>query len=151
MEYQGWKVGQEIRKLRNKKKMTIEELSFKLGMSTSHINQLELGSRKMSIDLLYKIMSELDTDANTVLAVPDRLHRITSYNVCYTKLLRSSITFFFLLILHLPLINSILMETSESFDEIVITSYSIHYTKLYDRNNPYIHYVLSFLVPFSSP
>ncbi len=74
MEYQGWKVGQEIRKLRNKKKMTIEELSFKLGMSTSHINQLELGSRKMSIDLLYKIMSELDTDANTVLAVPDRLH-----------------------------------------------------------------------------
>ncbi|SCP98603.1 helix-turn-helix domain-containing protein [Anaerobium acetethylicum] len=70
MEYEGWKVGQEIRKLRNQKNMTIEELSFKLGMSTSHINQLELGSRKMSIDLLYKIMGELEADANTVLAIP---------------------------------------------------------------------------------
>ena len=72
------------------------------------------------------------------------LFRITSYNVCYTKLLR---TFFYFrgMALHSfddlpkaarehPLFQ--LMSPDErllSFN-IVITSYSIHYTKLYDLN-----------------
>ena len=41
--------------------------------------------------------------------------RITSYNVCYTKLLRSQLT-----------------GMAPKVAMLVITSYSIHYTKLYD-------------------
>lgn len=70
LEYEGWKVGQEIRQFRKAKRMTIEEFSFRLGVSPSHLNQLELGNRKMSIDLLYRIMEELNVDANTILVIP---------------------------------------------------------------------------------
>ena len=66
MRYEGWKAGKEIRLLRKQKGLTLEELSFRLGMSPSHINQLELGNRKMSIDLLYKLMDEFEVDANTI-------------------------------------------------------------------------------------
>lgn len=70
MEYQGWNAGQAIRQLRIEKNMTIENLSEAVGKSVSHITQLEEGNRKMSIDLLYALISVLGTDANTVLAIP---------------------------------------------------------------------------------
>lgn len=70
MEYQGWSTGAAIRELRIAKKMTIENLSEAVGKSVSHITQLEEGNRKMSIDLLYALISVLGTDANTVLAIP---------------------------------------------------------------------------------
>ena len=55
--------------------------------------------------------------------------RITSYNVCYRKLLREQS-------IHQPFICSILsffqiVNTGKDF--CVITSYSIHYTKLYEN------------------
>ena len=50
--------------------------------------------------------------------------RITSYNVCYTKLLRD-------VLLRVSTMASD-METSAEVNAIVITSYSIHYTKLYE-------------------
>ena len=68
-------------------------------------------------------------------------YRITSYNVCYTKLLRSGvyekaikdidkgITTFSKAC---PLFVN-LVEEGWWDNEIVITSYSIHYTKLYER------------------
>ena len=49
--------------------------------------------------------------------------RITSYNVCYTKLLRAV----------LQLDQVIQQNASASEETAVITSYSIHYTKLYDE------------------
>ena len=60
----------------------------------------------------------------------DPLFRITSYNVCYTKLLRASVT----------IMSKFGIETEQvatyknSFHGVagVITSYSIHYTKLYE-------------------
>ena len=70
VEYQGWNAGQAIRELRIEKNMTIENLSEAVGKSVSHITQLEEGNRKMSIDLLYALISVLGTDANTVLAIP---------------------------------------------------------------------------------
>lgn len=70
MEYQGWNAGQAIRELRIEKNMTIENLSEAVGKSVSHITQLEEGNRKMSIDLLYALISVLGTDANTILAIP---------------------------------------------------------------------------------
>lgn len=72
MRYEGWKAGKEIRLLRKQKGLTLEESSFRLGMSPSHINQLELGNRKMSIDLFYKLMDEFEVDANTILKIPTK-------------------------------------------------------------------------------
>ena len=60
-----------------------------------------------------------------------RSSRITSYNVCYTKLLRHFICGYY------SVQNGINGQTGNGFNaefgrNIVITSYSIHYTKLYD-------------------
>ena len=59
--------------------------------------------------------------------------RITSYNVCYTKLLRATaIAKADLIVTELAVFsigeNGLILEEIDS----VITSYSIHYTKLYD-------------------
>lgn len=72
MEYIGWKIGQQLRNLRKKSGMTLEELSTKVDKSTSHINQIELGSRKITMDLLFSIMRVLEVDANTVLVIPQK-------------------------------------------------------------------------------
>lgn len=69
MEYIGLKIGLELRSLRKEHGMTLEELGEKVNMSTSHINQIELGSRKMTMELLFKIMTLFDVDANTVLEI----------------------------------------------------------------------------------
>lgn len=70
VKYNGFKVGQEIRRLRNNKHLSILEMSGHINTSASNLNQIELGSRKMSIDMLYRLMDELD--ANTLLAVPTK-------------------------------------------------------------------------------
>lgn len=72
MEYIGWKIGQQLRNLRKNSGMTLEELSDKVDKSTSHINQIELGSRKMTMDLLFSVMKVLEVDANTVLVIPQK-------------------------------------------------------------------------------
>ena len=58
--------------------------------------------------------------------------RITSYNVCYTKLLRSEIVFD----LYCG-VGTIGMYVAKGAKKVyVITSYSIHYTKLYEVDIP---------------
>lgn len=69
MEYNGLRIGQSIRDIRTKRGMTIEQLSGEVDKSVSHIHQIELGSRKMSVDLLLSLVSVLDTDANSVLGI----------------------------------------------------------------------------------
>ncbi len=71
MKYEGWKIGQRIKRLRKERNMTAEVLSIELGVSTSHISQIEQGCRKMSVDLLYRLMEVLSVDANTLLAVSE--------------------------------------------------------------------------------
>ena len=51
--------------------MTAEDLGAELGVSTSHISQIEQGCRKMSVDLLYRLMEVLSVDANTLLAISE--------------------------------------------------------------------------------
>ena len=70
MEYEGWKVGPKIQKIRKERNMTAEELGIKLDVSASHISQIEQGCRKMSIDLLYRLMDVLSVDANALLIDP---------------------------------------------------------------------------------
>ena len=43
------------------------EFSDELGKSESHIKQVELGSRKISLDLLISLMEVLHVDANSIL------------------------------------------------------------------------------------
>ena len=68
-----------------------------------------------------------------VMFTADKL-RITSYNVCYTKLLRemaSMLSAIFMVMAVMVCLMSIFIIFT-SFKVIVITSYSIHYTKLYE-------------------
>ena len=66
--YDGLLVGQNIRDLRIKKGLSIGELSDDVGKSESHMKQVELGSRKISLDLLLSLMTVLETGANDILA-----------------------------------------------------------------------------------
>ena len=85
------------------------------------------------------------------LLFPQAKNRITSYNVCYTKLLRSTVILSIGLVALVRQNNDWIIEIGftethglivfaisfifliyKLMDEIVITSYSIHYTKLYD-------------------
>lgn len=81
VKYDGFRAGQEIRRLRNSKRLSILEMSGHIQTSASHLNQIELGVRKMSIDMLYKLMDELDTDANTLLAVPNKADLIGGISI----------------------------------------------------------------------
>lgn len=69
MEYDGILIGQAVRDIRTERGLTIEELSDWVGKSVSHIHQLELGSRKMSVDLLLALVSVLDMDVNRILKI----------------------------------------------------------------------------------
>lgn len=77
MKYEGWNVGSIIRQLRRDKNMTIDELSEAVGKSVSHITQVEEETRRISIDLLYALVTELDTDANTILAIQNKQGNIS--------------------------------------------------------------------------
>ena len=77
MKYEGWNVGSIIRQLRRDNNMTIHELSEAVGKSVSHITQVEEGTRRISIDLLYALVTELDTDANTILAIQNKQGNIS--------------------------------------------------------------------------
>lgn len=71
-QYDSFTAGQAVRDLREAKGWTIEKLAEEVDKSESHIHQLELGSRKMSIELLFALMGAFDTDANTILGVQDK-------------------------------------------------------------------------------
>lgn len=88
MKYEGLFVGQVLRNLRIEKRMTIEKFSEVVDKSPSHINQIELGSRKMSIDLLYAFMTALDTDANCVLGIPYKIRNTQNCISVDEKLMR---------------------------------------------------------------
>ena len=72
MKYDGFMVGQIIRDLREAHNMSLEEFAFRLNKSTSHISQLENGSRRLSMNLLYAIMPLFQVDANTLLGIQSK-------------------------------------------------------------------------------
>lgn len=69
MVYDGLTVGQNVRIMREQNHWTIEQLSEAVDKSVSHIVQMELGSRKMSLDLLFSLMTVFNVDANSILGV----------------------------------------------------------------------------------
>lgn len=67
MQYDRLQIGQRLRDMRKNKKYTIEELGDRMGISVSHVNQIERGSRNMSMELFVGFINLYDTDANSIL------------------------------------------------------------------------------------
>ena len=65
MEYNSFEVGQAIRAQRIKCHKT-----FEVNRSKYHMNLIELGTRKMGMELLFELITVLHTDANSVLGIP---------------------------------------------------------------------------------
>ena len=70
MKYDGNVVGPRLRELRKSRKMTLDEVSEKTGLSISTLTQLEQGGRRMSLPGLYAFMEVYSCDANTLLSIP---------------------------------------------------------------------------------
>lgn len=67
MEYEGVIVGQNIKELREQNHISVTQLAAILNVSSSHLYQVELGARKISIKLLFDLMDVMNTDANSIL------------------------------------------------------------------------------------
>lgn len=69
MKYEGWKVGENIHQLRENMNMSMADFCEQLGKSQSHMRMVELGHRKISLDMLYDLMEFFDTDADNILGI----------------------------------------------------------------------------------
>ena len=67
MQYESQRIGKAIRGLREQRCLSREEMSYQLNRSLSHVVQVELGKRKISMDMLYSLMDVLGVDANAIL------------------------------------------------------------------------------------
>lgn len=63
-------IGMTIRKLREERKMTLEDLGEKLGKTKSYISKLERGIKTISLENLQKIATALDVDVTELF--PDK-------------------------------------------------------------------------------
>lgn len=65
-------IGQQVKKLRLSKKMTLKALSEQVGLSTSFLSQFERGNCTIAIDSLINIAHAMDVDVYSILsnAVP---------------------------------------------------------------------------------
>ena len=64
-------IGDSIRELRKAHHMTQMELAEKLDISFIHCSQLGQGRHKMSVDLLFSMMTLFQVDANTILGIKE--------------------------------------------------------------------------------
>lgn len=62
------KIGKRIQDARRRKGMTQQELSFKLGMTTKYISNIECGAKTPKLETFIAIANILQVDANTLLA-----------------------------------------------------------------------------------
>ncbi len=67
MEYNGWLIGDNLKEIRKEKKLKIDDMSEITGLSVSHLRQVEAGTRRLSINTLFKLMNALDVDSNAIL------------------------------------------------------------------------------------
>jgi transcriptional regulator with XRE-family HTH domain len=58
-------VGGELRRLRERAKMTQEQLSFRAGLSRPYISQLERNLKSPTLDTLFLICDALDVSATS--------------------------------------------------------------------------------------
>ncbi len=61
------KIGQKIRRYREQREMSQEELAWKIGISASYMGQLERGERNLNVDKILKIAKALKVDPSELL------------------------------------------------------------------------------------
>jgi transcriptional regulator with XRE-family HTH domain len=61
-------VGQNLRRLRSERRLSLEELAGRSGVSRSMLSQIELGRSAPTINVLFKIAKALDQPFSTLLA-----------------------------------------------------------------------------------
>lgn len=61
-------VGTNIRKLRNGKKLSQEELAYEAGIDRSYLSEIENGHKNLSIVMLEQIANALDVKVTVLLA-----------------------------------------------------------------------------------
>ena len=71
-----YEIGRNIRRIRKQRGLTILDLSEIISFSTTHITQVELGTRSMSIDMLVALSEGLDTDPNTIIGIEKKHKQI---------------------------------------------------------------------------
>ena len=64
-----FKIGDNIRNLREERKLTQLQVVSALGISYCHYARIEQGKRSMSIGMLFNLMDYFKTDANTILGI----------------------------------------------------------------------------------
>ena len=69
MKYNGWLIGDNLKEMRKEKKLKIDDMSEMTGLSVSHLRQVEAGTRRLSINTLFKLMNALGVDSNAILLV----------------------------------------------------------------------------------
>lgn len=67
MRYDPFTIGGMIQEIRLDRKLTQLDMAEKLDVSLGHYAKMEEGARGLSLDLLFKIMTVLNVDANTLL------------------------------------------------------------------------------------
>ena len=88
MKYEGLQVGMKIRQLRKDKGLSIAELSEKVDKSVSHMNMVELGHHKLSLDMLYDLMNVFNVDANSILDITESKKNVVSVDSMLVGLTR---------------------------------------------------------------
>jgi len=71
MKLQRGQLGGAIKKSRNYKNLTQEELAELIGVTTEHVQQLESERRNPSTDLLFSLADTLDMSIDALLATDD--------------------------------------------------------------------------------
>lgn len=69
MEYNSLLVGERLRNLRKSHYLTQMELAEQLDISFIHYSQIEQGRHRISINLLFRIMTLFQIDANSILGI----------------------------------------------------------------------------------
>ncbi len=70
-KYNGYEIGPNLRQIRKDKKLSVYQVSESTGLSNSSINQIEQGSRGLSMNGLYLLMEAYHCDANTLLNIEE--------------------------------------------------------------------------------
>ena len=65
-------IGNNLRELREQKRVTQMQVVDVLGVSYTHYAKIEEGMRGMSLKMLIKLIRYFETDANTILGWQDR-------------------------------------------------------------------------------
>lgn len=61
------KIGQKIRRIREQRGVTQEDLAYKIDISSSYMGQLERGERNLNVDKILKIAKALKVDPSELL------------------------------------------------------------------------------------